>query len=184
MWMHTKVDIVILCSPTYHLQNTWQEVMKYVNEAYTSPEEAFARVKEIVDNNGGQDKIFLILDDLSYERVLNTGNKGDLSELAYNAVWFNLTLCVIVHKLVNVSNALRDNIQHYIQFEVTNDEEKDAIYRTFPMVPNKKHFNEFYNQIITRPILEGSNYYPFIYVCYQKGRTIYNCFKEKINIVV
>jgi Poxvirus A32 protein len=179
MWMHTKVDFVILCSPTFHLQETWKDVLKYVNEAYEDPTEAIARVKEKSESG---DRIFLMMDDLSFDRVLNTGNKGPISELAYNAVWLNLSMCIICHKIVNVSNSVRDNVQHLFLFQSINEEEIAQVTNTFAITPSQKDTKLLYRKLVTEVVMSGKNHYPFIYVCYVKGINVYNCLKERINI--
>lgn len=182
MWLHPQVDIIILCSPTQAYQKTWIKVEDYINYRVEKPQEAFDIVDGITEKEGNSKRVLLVMDDISYEQVMNTGNKGTISKLSYNAIWLNITLLVVCHKTHNISNSVRENLEHYIQFRTTSPTELDEVADNFNIFKSPVIFKQVYHKLITDEIESGKNLHPFMYICYKEGDKLFYCFKEQIKI--
>lgn len=124
-------------------------------------------------------KRLLICDDISYEKALNLGNKGVFNAFAYNAVWWNLSMLVMVHKTTNIGAGMKENCDALVVFNVVKKEYK-ALYETFGMFGNnQREFDNIMHQLIKKPILDETNAHPFIFVILKNGK-IYYCLKERI----
>lgn len=187
-----QVDELIICSPTFNMQETWGPVRPYVTLHHDSLEvilkTLMSKIKEYVgddEKNIGKKiptKRLIVLDDVSYEKALNQGNKGALNGLCYNCVWWNITLLVICHKLVNVGAGMRENSEHLLLLNNQNMAEVKKVYDNFGIMPTKKDLEKLYGELIWEPIKSGADEHPFIYVNFKEGGTVYNKFSEKLNL--
>lgn len=148
----------------------------------TTMSDIMANTTKSGTGNEGFKRTMLVLDDVSYERMLNEGNKGTLNGLTYNSVWYNLTIVCIIHKTANIGAGMKENCDHLILFRTTNQKEEIILWETFGIVPVKKQFLALYNRLIDQQFKEG-NMYPFIYVCFKRGLEIYADMKVKINLL-
>lgn len=182
MWLHSQVEQVFVCSPTFDHQPTWQNVSKYVSQKFIDLDSALDHITEYLDTTQAGVRVAFFLDDVSFDYMLNTGSRGKLAALTYNAVWRNLTLCVVAHKVTTVTLALRENVEHLILFKTINHTELKTIAQAFSITGEPKHFKRLYDAIISHPITSGEDNYPFIYVCYVKGLKVYNKFREQLEL--
>ena len=181
-WMSTQVDSVFLISPTWKKQPTWKSIEKYITHGYANAQQGLRAVKQDIEGKPTLRRL-LIIDDCSYESILNTGNKGLISELLYNAIWYNLSVLIICHKVNNVSSSVRENLEHLILFSTVNNLELDSLMKNFSLSSNKKDFREVFSKIISEPIRTGVNLYPFIYICYKGGAKCHEGFSCELNLI-
>lgn len=189
-----QVDEVWMCSPTYKFQPTFDPIRDDVKLFHSNLNVVLRTLKanlrdgianeKHVTGKKMETKRLLILDDVSYEQALNTGNKGFLNSLFYNAVWWNISVVVICHKVANVGGGIRENLEHLILFQTVVNKEQEAIYDNWGGVftQNKKAFLEFFKVMISDKVKENAEERPFIYVNLQKGGQIYYKFNERITI--
>ena len=181
-----------MCSPTFAMQKTWDPIRGDVTLHHDSLEvilkTLMGKIKDYVGDESHKEgdpiptKRLLILDDVSYEKALNQGNKGALNALCYNCVWWNITLVVICHKLVNVGAGMRENSEHLVLLNNQNMQEVKKIYDSYGITKTQKELISLYNQLIWEPIRTGEDEHPFIYVNFKEGGAVYNKFNEKLNI--
>lgn len=188
-----QVDEVWICSPTYRHQPTYKPIREQVTIYHQSLIVILRTLKKIMIHAVANDKHvegekvevkrLLVLDDVSYEKDLNTGSKGILNSLFYNAVWWNMSLVVICHGVVNVGKGIRENLEHLILFQTVVGAEKEAIYETWGgyFADTKKEFMKFFKQEITLKVKENPEERPFIYVNLRTGKVYYK-FKEELQI--
>lgn len=177
LWLSSHVDHITLCSPTADHQPTWQKMSRFINVKYTSAKRALRSFKERIEANNYKDKSLLIIDDCSYEEILNTGNKGRLAELFYNAVWYNISIVLICHKVTNVCNAARENLENLFIFQQVTEEERDKITSTFSVDMDKKKFNSVMDMFIQQKLNKDHDLHPFLYIRYHGKISLY----EKLN---
>jgi len=191
-WMLPQVDELIVCSPTFIYQNTWDPVRNAVTLHHDSLEVVLKTVMGKIKDYTGDDehkvgekvpvKRLIVMDDVTHEKTLNMGSKGNLNALVYNAVWWNISLVVICHHLTSVGAGMRENCEHFLLFPVINDKEVEKIYDNFSIVPKKKDFVAFYKHYLCDVIRSGKDRYPFIFICYKEGGIVYSKFNSKINL--
>lgn len=167
-----QVDEVYITSPTYELQETWNPVRPFVTVYHDGPVVLFKALHTaIVNEIGAEDhkvgkplktKRLLICDDVSYEKALNEGNKGIFNGFAYNAVWYNLSMVVIVHKSSNIGAGIKENCDGLALFNVVQKEMK-PLFDTFGITSNFKQFRELIHKEIKEKITSGEDKYPFLY---------------------
>ncbi len=190
-WLIPQVDETYVVSPTFEFQPTWAPIRNLVTMYHDGPDPVFSALYKAIKNSIGDEehklgtkvdtKRLLICDDVSYEKALNLGNKGTFNAFAYNAVWWNLSILVLVHKTTNIGAGMKENCDALIVFNVIKKEYK-ALYDTFGIMgKNQREFDEAMYQLIKKPILEETNLHPFIFVILKSGH-IYYCLKEKILI--
>ena len=169
-----------MCSPTAHHQDTWKDVKKYIDFSTERVSDCFEEIGGILGDFSK--KTLLILDDVSYDRQLNTGGKGMLSKLSYNARWLNLSIIVICHKVFNVGNSFRENLEHLILFRTVSPTELETIVKMFNFLKSDEKFKQLFHKIVTDQISNGTNLHPFLYVNFQNGNDVYSCFSHRISI--
>lgn len=172
-----------MVSPTFEFQPTWAPIRKYVKLYHDSPDAVFNALYKSIKNSIGDEnhklgtkvetRRLLICDDVSYEKALNQGNKGVFNSFAYNAVWWNLSMLVLVHKTTNIGAGMKENCDALIIFNVINKEYK-ALYDTFGITKSQRSFNELMHQLIITPIQQETNLHPFIFVIIKNGMLFYN----------
>jgi hypothetical protein len=182
LWLSSSVDYVALCSPTADHQPTWSKISKFIDKKYLSARVALKDFKKTIMDQGYKRKSLLIIDDCSYEEILNTGNKGKLAELFYNAVWYNISIVLICHKVTNVCNAARENLENLFIFQQVTEGEKEKITSTFSVDLPKPLFMKVIDELIQKKLREGSDDHPFIYIRYHGRISIYEGMNFKLNI--
>lgn len=187
-WLIPQVDETYVVSPTFEFQPTWAPIRKYVTVAHDGPDAVFTALYKAIKNSMGDEehkigtkvetRRLLICDDVSYEKTLNLGNKGIFNGFAYNAVWWNLSILVMVHKTTNIGAGLKENCDALIIFNVVKKEYK-ALFDTFGIGKNQKEFDTIMHELIKKPILNESNAHPFLFIIMKSGQLYYNL-REKI----
>ena len=176
-----SIDMLFICSATYGLQPTWKDLDKSVTHAFSSLDTCLEKLFEVMNYEDHKKRILLIIDDVSHEKKLNEGSKGTLSSIAYNAVWYNMSVICVCHKLSNISPAFRENVEHLIIFQMIDCDELDKIAKSFSITGNKKDFIYIYTSIVAKDYLSG-NAHTFLYVCYKDGVSVYKNFTHLINL--
>lgn len=185
-----QVDEVFITSPTYELQETWNPIRPYVTSYHDGPEILFKALNVAIMNEiGAEDhkvgkpiktKRLLICDDVSYEKVLNQGNKGIFNGFAYNAVWYNLSMVVIVHKSSNIGAGIKENCDGLLLFNVVQKELK-PLFDTFGITSSLRTFRELIQKEIKDRIKSEEDKYPFIYYDL-KNEKVYFKMKEELML--
>ena len=174
-----SVDHVIVCSPTYQLQHTWDSVRPYVSLHVDNLSNLTKVLLKYVNNLEGK-PFLLVLDDVSSERVLNEGGVGPLNHLAYNAVWMNCSIVTICHRVTNIGGGLRENVEHLLIFRTINDKQEKALAENYSITGNPKDFRHLFRTIVTEPAFKGNNY-AFLYICFVNGTKAYEGFTTQLN---
>lgn len=177
LWMSSQVDHITLCSPTADHQPTWQKVDRFIDEKYKSAKVGLKAFRDRIMAENYNKKSVLIIDDCSYEEVLNTGNKGRLAELFYNAVWYNISIILICHKVTNVCNAARENLENLVLFQQVTEEEKEKIFSTFSIDTSRHVFRKIFDKMIQEKLRQGLDNHPFLYIHYQGNISVFENFK-------
>lgn len=186
-----QVDEVYVVSPTYEFQETWAPIREYVTLYHDSTATIFETLKSTISNSIGHEdavigqrietKRLLILDDVSYEKNLNQGNKGTFNSFAYNAVHWNLSLVVIVHKTSNIGAGMKENCDGLILFNTINLKEVDNIYENYGIVRTRKQMYSLFEQFIWNKIQQGEDLHPFLFVDLKHGGLVYGKLKERLE---
>lgn len=188
MHMRNKVERVIIVSPTYSLQPTWQPVKKYVDdtlifesgERYTN---TYDDIRKIITKDRSKVKTLLVMDDLSSEKSLNPGSKGSLSWLVYNAVWLNLSIIVIAHRLSSVTLAIRENLEHLFVFTLINVNEIKKLAQEFNITGDQELMKELYTLAVARPVINGDSH-SFLYVRLSSPPAFFRTMDHKLLVNV
>lgn len=175
----SQVECVVVCSPTFHLQNTWDPIRKRVDLYADSLYNITKVLLKYINSLEGK-SCLIVLDDVSSERSLNEGSVGVLNQLAYNAIWMNVSMVVICHRYSNLGGGIRENVEHLLIFQTITNDQLKVLSENFSITGNKKDFIEIYKQIVVRPILEGKDEYPFLYICFKGGVKVYDKFLTQL----
>lgn len=177
-------------SPTFEFQHTWDPIRKSVLLAHDKAAVVFDTLKATFANSIGHEdhkigekvecKRLLILDDVSYEKTLNEGNKGSFNSFAYNAVHWNLSILCIVHKTTNIGAGMKENCDGLILFNTVNLDEVDKIQQCYGIVKTKKQMSSLFDQFIWDPIRKGADAHPFLFVDLKHGGIVYYKLKERL----
>lgn len=187
----TQVDETYVVSPTYEYQPTWEPIRPYVTHYHDDPAAVFKAIQGAINSSFGDEnhkmgtkvekKRLLICDDVSYHRALNEGNKGILNGMAYNAVWWNLSIVCIVHKTANIGAGMKENCDGLIILNVIPKELK-PIFETFGMAcKNQRQFNDLMHQFISKKIESGEDKHPFLFFDLKSGGLLYYKMQEKLE---
>jgi ABC-type oligopeptide transport system ATPase subunit len=180
-WLQLQLDYIIIASPTYAKQKTWDPVRKYINKHFLDPIKAMEYLMEYRDDHNDAN-IGLIMDDVSFDHVVNPGNKGTFPMLCYNAVHENISLIIICHRAANVSVALRDNADNYIQFFISSEKQLKSLAEDFSVSGKTADYLKLIKTTITDPILNGIDKYPFLFISYVEGQHVYYKFEKELII--
>jgi len=172
---------VAVCSPTFEKQDTWDPIRDRVNVHFDCLGNFVTIVQRWINEQNGE-PVLVILDDVSYDESLNKGGKGPLNYISYNAVWINTSFLVICHRLKNVGQGMRENLENLVLFHTISDKEIEALSETYSITGNKKDFMEIYRQLVASRVIDGSNPYAFMYICFKAGIRVYEDFSTKINL--
>ena len=186
-----SVDEVIICSKTYQFQDTWRPLKKKVTLWHDSVGAILkainTKIKDSISDDDHKEgtkvevKRLLIFDDVSGEKHLNAGGKGIFPDLIYNAVWYNLTIMVICHRMYNVTPAMRENVEYLIILNLQPKEQQKA-FDEFGITKSKTLFFDLFNKEITDNIQSGKERYPFLFVDFKAGGLVYFKFRERITL--
>lgn len=186
-----QVDEVYVVSPTFEFQHTWDPIRESVTLAHDSVQVILDVLKSTFVNSIGHEdhkmgerletKRLLILDDVSYEKALNQGNKGTFNMLAYNAVHWNLSIICIAHKTSNIGAGMKENSDGLVLFNTVNPTEVENIYDCFGIVQSKKQLTSLFQQFIWQPIQSQEDGHPFLFVDFKHGGLVYNKLKERLQ---
>lgn len=186
-----QVDEVYVISPTYEFQHSWDPIRESVHLAHDSAPVVFDALKSTITNSIGhednkmgeriEERRLLILDDVSYEKTLNQGNKGTFNSFAYNAVHWNLSILCIIHKTSNIGAGMKENCDGLILFNTVNTNEVENIYNNYGVVKTKKQMHALFSQFIWDPIQKGEDEHPFIFVDLKHGGLVYYKLKERLQ---
>lgn len=168
------------------MQPTWDPVRELVDDkhVYSSGEAAgkiYQSIRKKLQLVAKTQKTLLVLDDLSAEKSLNEGTKGDLSWMVYNSVWLNLSLLVITHRFTAVTPALRENLEHLIVFTLINTKELDRLAEEFNVTGDKSFMKELYTTAVVSKELQGETH-SFLYVKLSSPPAFYRTFKYRLNV--
>ncbi len=187
-----QVDEFMIVSPTYRLQKTWDPIRGSVELAHDSVVTMIELLSKMVLNENGDDhtegeriptRRLIVLDDVSYDRSLNEGNKGTLNKLCYNAAHMNLSIVVICHKTSNIGAGMKENLEWLILFNTINGNELDNLYENFSITKKKREFHELFTREIWNRIQDESEAHPFLAVDFTKGGLVYYMLRERINLM-
>lgn len=186
-----QVDEVYVISPTYEFQHSWDPIRPSVHLAHDSAVVVFDALKSTISNSIGhednkmgeriEERRLLILDDVSYEKALNQGNKGTFNSFAYNAVHWNLSILCIIHKTSNIGAGMKENCDGLILFNTVNTNEVENIYNNYGVVKTKKQMHALFDQFIWDPIQKGEDNHPFLFVDLKHGGLVYYKLKERLQ---
>lgn len=186
-----QVDEVYVVSPTFEFQHSWDPIRESVHLAHDNPDVVFASLKATFTNSIGQEdhimgervevRRLLILDDVSYEKSLNQGNKGAFNSFAYNAVHWNLSILCIIHKTSNIGAGMKENSDGLVLFNTVTPKEVENIYECYGIVKNKKQMMSLFQQFIWDPIQKGGDAHPFFFVDLKHGGLVYYKLKERLQ---
>ena len=187
-----QVDELLIVSPTFKLQPTWDPIRESVYLAHDHVETMIDILDSVLiaDTEGGhkegtqiETKRLLVLDDVSYDRVLNEGNKGILNKLAYATHHLNLSILIIVHKSSNIGAGMKENADWLLLFKTVNNNELDNLYDCFGVTRTKKEFHTLFKKEIWDKIQSGEEAHPFIAVDFTKGGLAYYMLRERLQLV-
>jgi GTPase SAR1 family protein len=179
-WIIPKVEQVIVCSATIALQPTWNRIKPSINFSFESFDLFLTSVLKILLEDEYKKKTLIILDDVSFEKRLNEGSKGIISQLAYNAIWYNITMIVVCHKASNISAGFRENVEHLILFQTIDSDELEKLAKFFSITGKKKDLIELYKAVVVRACMNGEPH-TFLYICFKDGISIYKNFTHSIK---
>lgn len=182
--MASQVERIIIISPTFDLQPTWDPVRELIKEddVYTKTGIVFKALRYQLEAQKYR-KTLLVLDDVSSERDLNQGAKGHFNWLVYNAVWINLSIICIAHSLSSVSTGLRQNLEHLMMFLTTRPKEIDKLAEEFNVTGDKKSMKELYKTAVLKPLQAGDPH-SFLYIYLGSPPEFYRKFEAKLSIGV
>jgi hypothetical protein len=175
-----SVKHLVICSPTFNLQPTWKPLKRKADLTCDCLANLAPILQRFINSLNGE-SCLLVLDDVSGERALNTGSSGPLSQIAYNAIWLNLSIVVVCHRISNVNSGIRENLEHLILFQTISDPEKKKLSEHFSVTSRKEDFLALYNTLVTDRVLNG-NPHAFMYICFKGGVNIYLDFQQRINV--
>jgi hypothetical protein len=176
-----EVKKIVVCSPTYELQKTWDPIRSRVS-LYVDCLTNFVEFIQKYINEQNGDPILVILDDVSYDKVLNQGSKGPLNYISYNAVWINVSYLVICHRLTNIGSGMRENLEHLVLFQTINNKEVENLAETYSITGDKKEFMQIYRELVSKRVLSRENIHAFMYIDFTDGITVYADFSTKYII--
>ena len=183
------MDEVFVASPTFEFQPTWDPIRKKITISHENPEPLFEALYKSIANAWNEDehkagtkvpvKRLLVVDDCSYMKVLNQGNKGTLNGFAYNAVWWNLSIVCIIHKASNIGAGMKENCDALALFNVIHKEMK-PLFDTFGITKNYKQFVAMYHQFIKQKIERDEDAYPFLFYVLKSSNLYYKLQEQLI----
>lgn len=189
-YLSQQVDEIYVISPTYKYQKTWNNIRPLVKIDHTKPEVVFKAITRALDEEahsdekevGRESKVrkLLIMDDVSHEDSINKGSKGDFSGLAYNAVWYNLSIISIVHDSTCIGKSMRESSQGLVLFNTVNGDEVGHLYEKFGIMKTKRELKALLNQFIEAKIERDEDAHPFLFVDIKHGKKIYYKMKERL----
>jgi hypothetical protein len=182
LYMATQVQRIYVISPTYYLQNTWKPLRSIID-----PDDVFVRSKNafkvlhtrLLENN--KQPSLLMLDDVSAERELNEGSKGDFNFLVYNAVWLNLSIICMAHSLSTVSVGMRQNCEHLIMFLTTRPKEIEKLSEEFNVTGDKKTMIQMYKMAVIEPLKQGDSH-SFLYIYLGSPPAFFKKFETQLQL--
>lgn len=175
-----SIKHLVVCSPTYKLQPTWQTLRGAV-ELHCDCLTNLTPVIEKYVNGWNGEPGCIVLDDVSGERALNEGSRGPLNQIAYNAVWLNISLVVICHRISNVGSGVRENVEHLLLFQTISEDQIKALADNYSITGVKKDFIFVYKTLVTDRVLDG-NKHAFMYLTFADGTKIYEDFNREIKL--
>ena len=188
-WLRPQVDELVICSPTFEFQPTWDPVRKSTTLYHDSVDVILKLLKDQIVHAIGDDKHkigrridkrrLIVFDDVSYEKAINQGNKGFFNALAYNARHWNISLLVMCHKIANVGAGMRENLQFLVLFNTINRTELEKMYLNFGITLTKKALIHLFNKTIWEKIESEEDKYPFLFVDVEHGK-VYFKFQYRI----
>lgn len=188
-----QVDQAIICSPTYKFQEVWNPIRSQIDISHQNPDIILKMENRVITREIGDEeeqhevgkkpktKRLLIFDDVSFERIMNQGNKGWLNSLAYNAVWYNMSIVIIAHMISNVGAGMRTNSEFLFLFNPQTKTEQENIWKTFGISRTKHELEMLVQKLLLAPIQSGENKHPFLMIKLGTIEIFYNA-KEKLNI--
>lgn len=132
-------------SSTADLQNTYAPLKPFMHKDRIY---AMASKTNIIDfwqkleKEKFKRRALLLIDDQSSESAINTGGKGPFAWLVFNAVWANLSILAVTHRPTAISSAMRENLEHVIIFEQSNNRLRESVEKEFNPLSTKKAFKE------------------------------------------
>lgn len=185
-FMLPQVNKVFVICPTFNMQPTWKGVKDKIDtdQVYTSGEmytNAYEKIKANVMANYKDQRTMLIIDDVSAEGSLNRGGKGDLAWLVYNAVWVNLTIICVAHKLSSITPALRENLEHLVVFTLLNPQEVKKLADEINITGDRQLMYTLYATAVIEPT-KGGDPHSFLYVKQTSPPEFYRTFEFRINV--
>lgn len=186
-----QVDEVFICSPTYEFQKIWDPIRNRVTLVHDSTTAVFDALYATIKNTIGfedhkigekiETKRLLVLDDVSYEKAINQGNKGNFNAFAYNARHWNLSIVAIVHKTSNIGAGMRENCEGLILFNTVNMNEVGVLYDNYGITKTKKQLIELFHQFIWNRIQKGEDAHPFLFVDLLHGKIVYDKLRTRLQ---
>lgn len=186
-----QVNEVYVTSPTFDYQPAWNPIRSAVTLNHQAPEELFKALGAVIRGHETDDdhkagtripvKRLLVCDDVSYEKAINQGNKGLFNGFAYNAVHWNLSMVVIVHKVANIGAGMKENCDGLVIFNTVEKEIKN-IHETFGLCRTPKQAKNLIHQFIKKKIESNEDSHPFIFMDLKHGDRLYFKMKERLVI--
>jgi hypothetical protein len=178
--MLSYVHNVVVVAPTFEMQHTWDDVRKHVTNNFITGDGMYEKIRGDLEEEGYPPSL-LVIDDVSAEKSLNQGTKGGLNWLIYNAVWINLSIIVIAHKLSSVSSGLKENLEHVLFFTTTRPKEVKAIAEEFNITGDVKSMRLLYEHAVSSPMRSGDPH-SFLYVDMGSPPRYFRKFEALINL--
>lgn len=139
------VDNLYVMSSTADLQSTYKPIMPFMAKERTwgvATKENIIKFWSILEKEKYKKRSLLFIDDQSSETGINAGGKGEFSWLIYNAVWANLSILAVTHRPTAISPAFRENLEHVILMEQSNNRLRDIVEKEFNILDTKKQFRD------------------------------------------
>jgi len=185
-WLLGEVDCIIICSPTFEAQTTWEPISPFVDKLFDETnggaEAATHYVYIQAKKSQFSKRILLIFDDVSWDPKMNTGSMGPLARLAFNAMHMNISLICVSHRTATITNSVRESADFLFLFNAQSDNEITDLSKTFTIPGTKKEFVSLFNTHVKRPIEDKTNTHPFLFINYRNGLSVYENMKRPINI--
>jgi len=187
-----EVDEIIVCSKTFDNQHTWDPIRSKVTVWHDSVAAILKTVNDKIQEEAGDEKHktgekvrtkrMLIFDDVSEEKAINAGSKGTYAGLIYNAVWYNMSILTLCHRMEVVSNAMKENAEFALLFNQIRPVEIESYHDNFGITKTKKDFFRFFRDEVQKPIKEGRDKHPFVFYDIKNGGNVYYKFKERLEL--
>lgn len=185
---------MVVCSPTYDFQDTWDPIRKLIDLDHDSVPAVLNYIKKAI-NKGLEDdkrkkgtrlktKRLIIFDDVSAEKALNQGSKGLLNQFFYNARHWNMSLLVICHGVSTIGGGLRGNSENLVLFNTLNRDELHKLQKNFGIAKTRKEAEFLYDKEIWESIQSGRDTHPFLYFDLAAGGIPYFKFQERLNTLI